>query len=140
MRLFSIVSAFAGLTSLSGVLGQVKVAREKTCDNEIPDIRSLAEWTSDLRSSSQTAHLPLAGNGGCNDGDDPPKKRVLFIGIDSLTTSSSMLPLSSFRTLERMGAYSYWAHVQNEKSMVSDPGWASMFTGARPGKHQVGGN
>lgn len=116
------------------------ISSGKTCDDEIPDFRSLAEWTSDLRSSSQKARLPPAGDGGCRDGDGPPKKRVLFIGIDGLVTSSTMLPLSAFRTLERMGTYSYWAHVQEEASTMSGPGWASMFTGVQPAKHGVSSN
>eukprot|EP00588_Corethron_pennatum_P020456 CAMPEP_0194331574 /NCGR_PEP_ID=MMETSP0171-20130528/56010_1 /TAXON_ID=218684 /ORGANISM="Corethron pennatum, Strain L29A3" /LENGTH=541 /DNA_ID=CAMNT_0039093097 /DNA_START=55 /DNA_END=1680 /DNA_ORIENTATION=+ len=112
---------------------------EKGCENAIPELPSFIDWTADLRSASLKAGLPLAGDGGCGDGD-APKRKVLFVGIDGLRASSMVLPLPTFRRLERMGTYSYWANVQSEASTMSGPGWTSMFTGVQATKHLVDGN
>jgi len=108
-----------------------------------PDLKSLSEWTTNIRAAVQKAKLPQAGDNRCNDdnSDNLPIKKVLFIGIDGLRAEAAgMLPLPAFRRLERMGTYSYWANVQSKATVKSGPGWTSMFTGVQPDKHLVDSN
>ena len=87
-----------------------------------PELSDFDTWTKDVREGVQNAGLRSIPSTNCP--VELSKKKVLMIGIDGLrAAAAAMLPLPNFRRLERMGSFSYWAHVQKTATAVSGPGW-----------------
>lgn len=103
-----------------------------------PEFTSLESWATDLREGVKNEGLPAIDTACPTEGS---RQKVLVIGIDGFRAdAAAMLPLPNLRRLERIGSYSYWAHLQDTGSAVSGPGWASLMTGVEPAKHKVDGN
>ena len=109
------------LTAVTVVNAQTTATTSSYCPT--PELSDFDAWTKDVREGIQNAGLPSIPSANCPVGDITNKK-VLMIGVDGLRAgAAAMLPLPNFRRLERMGTFSYWAHVQQTATALSGPGW-----------------
>jgi len=133
----AMIISFRSVASFILLTSSAAVANAQTYCNT-PEFTSLESWATDLREGVKNEGLPAIDTACPTEGS---RQKVLVIGIDGFRAdAAAMLPLPNLRRLERIGSYSYWAHLQDTGSAVSGPGWASLMTGVEPAKHKVDGN